>query len=240
MSSLLLFGDSITAGRIGIAYRRYLPLSSEVHGIEGDTWSSTTRRALRHLAKGVHIGTRTLVIQAGANDLLIPHMMRHNPLWGEAGKALAESNAPLLDDDDRFMGAFRETLRQLEERDRRLVTLICAIPPLGEELDSPLNKRRTERNEAMRKTIGLYDRIIWCDIATPLEHLVRESGLANSPYLLDDPSVMERDAREIGTDEEKAQNLSRSRNLVITIDGVHPNATGARSIAESIVLRLPW
>ncbi len=240
MGSLLLFGDSITAGRIGISYRRYIPLSTETHGIEGDTWTAVATRALRHVSRGTLAGTRTLVIQAGANDLLIPHMMRHNPLWAEVARALVKPEAPPLADIDRFTGEFRSTLQQLEAKDRKLVTLVCAIPPLGEELDSPLNIQRRTRNEAMRKAARLYERVIWCDISTPLEHLVEAALHADRSYLLEDPALLEQDARHIGTDEMKARELSQARNLVITIDGVHPNATGARSIAESIVSRLPW
>ena len=64
MKTTVLFGDSLTAGRIGLAFRRYMPVSTEAHGIEGDTWLGVAQRAQRYLGRFGH--TRSaLVLQGG-------------------------------------------------------------------------------------------------------------------------------------------------------------------------------
>jgi lysophospholipase L1-like esterase len=96
----------------------------------------------------------------------------------------------------------------------------------------------------MESVVSTFKNIVWCDITTVLEELIRQrktsEGTYSPTYLLDDPSNLELDVRTIGTDETRAMTVSRSRNLVVTIDGVHPNGIGAQAIAASITAALPW
>ena len=106
MSTTLLFGDSFTAGRYGIAYTRYLPISKEVRGIDGDTLGGIVQRAC---AAVVHrlVPARAIVIQGGANDLLIPALSRRDQRWAALGKHLGTHGFAPIED----VGLFRTFVR---------------------------------------------------------------------------------------------------------------------------------
>ena len=244
MKTTVLFGDSLTAGRIGLAYRRYMPVSTEAHGIEGDTWLGVAQRAQRYLA-GRFGHTRTaLVLQGGANDLLIPHMMSSNVLWKSSGSGLVRKETPPVPTDSEFLPLFTTSLAEISRTRPDAHIVVCSIPILGEDLDSALNGQRRIRNAGMESVVSTFKNSVWCDITTVLEELIRQrttlDGTGSPTYLLDDPSNLERDVRTIGTDETKAMAISRSRNLAVTIDGVHPNGVGAQAIAGAITAALPW
>lgn len=233
MSTTLLFGDSFTAGRYGIAYTRYLPISKEVRGIDGDTLGGIVQRAC---AAVVHrlVPARAIVIQGGANDLLIPALSRRDQRWAALGKHLGTHGFAPLED----VGLFTERLSgQLDRlwavaKGNRII--VCSIPPLGENVHSCLNQRRAEMNEQVHR-VTLARGFTWCDIASAMESAINPPGC---DYLVPTPESLEEDARFIARDETKATALSMSRNLAVTVDGIHPNAAGARIIAHSIMLGL--
>jgi len=239
VNKTVIFGDSLSAGRIGIAYRRYIPLSTEVHGIEGDTFTKVMKRAIRHM-DAKHPGRQSvIVIQGGANDLLLPHMAQQFVQWKDAVAALTAASDPPVVDDDEFSKILAELLADAFTHHPRTTMVLCSLPILGEDLSSELNQRRIARNRIMRLASQNHPNMLWCDIASPLEDLVR-SGKGTSPFLPTYPGQLEMDVKTVGTDEVKAAALSSSRDLVATIDGIHPNAAGAQRIAAAISSVLPW
>ncbi|PKL20570.1 MAG: hypothetical protein CVV48_12320 [Spirochaetae bacterium HGW-Spirochaetae-4] len=244
MRTTVLFGDSLTAGRIGLAFRRYMPVSTEAHGIEGDTWLGVAQRAQRYLAGRFGHTRSALVLQGGANDLLIPHMMATNDLWKSSGSGLIREATPPVPTDTEFLPLFTASLAEISRARPDAHIIVCSIPILGEDLDSELNVRRRIRNAGMESVVGTFGNTVWCDITTVLEELIHQhhisEGMESPTYLLDDPNNLERDVRTIGTDETKAETISKSRRLAVTIDGVHPNGVGAQAIASAITAVLPW
>lgn len=236
MKKTVLFGDSLTAGRIGIAYRRYIPLPTEVHGIEGDTWLGVMKRVHRYV-KAKHPGRQTsIVLQSGANDLLLPHMAKRYTPWS---MMVGSSETGPIQDDQLYEEAVGTELERLMEALGDTVVVLCSIPILGEDLDSELNVQRRIRNGIMKSVADAFSHVVWCDLAAPLEQLVLEKQ-GSSTYLPERPSDLADDVAYIGTDEAKAASISKERGLIVTIDGIHPNALGAQTIAETITAVLPW
>lgn len=225
---IMLFGDSLTAGRIGIAYRRYLPFTATARGIEGDTWLGVATRATRYLNTKRNKEEFILVIQGGANDLLLSARPQ--------AKHLINAKTPPYGNDDEFAGVFAEVLFTIEQAHPAIPLIICSLPIIGENLSSELNERRRQRNELLESLVSHSAGARWCDIATPLETIIlREKGKrAENLYFIDNVSNFESDAAYIGDDEAKAAEISQQRNLTVTIDGLHPNSTGAQAIAKAL------
>lgn len=235
MRKTVLFGDSLTAGRIGIAYRRYIPLPTEVHGIEGDTWSNIAHRVDRYLKAKKPGRQTTIVIQGGANDILLPYMAKHFPAWkqGQTGPAFNEPS------DDAFKKSVQERMERMTTSHPEVMFVLCSIPILGENLDSEPNTIMRRWNESLCAIAESIDKVVWCDITTALEQLVIQAE-GNSSYLPESPGDIAKDVQSIGNDEKNAAAVSSQRDLIVTIDGIHPNALGAQTIASAISAVLPW
>ncbi len=230
MDVLPLFGDSLTAGRIGIAYNRYLPFKTLARGIEGEIWHLTYNR----LEQAASLSPLTVaVLQSGANDLLIPHMRKTNQLWAAAAKVSGRDRFTPLADDQQFLPLFAQSLQTLRTTYPQLSLIICSITPIGEQLDSELNRKRQQRNRQMHQIVEQIPSYIWCDIAKDWEKTIKQQTI-QSPYLLGTPASLEQDAMKIGGNEQKAEALATQRGLCVTVDGVHPNTLGARLIASAI------
>lgn len=234
MRKTILFGDSLTAGRIGIAYRRYMPIPTEAHGIEGETWSAVMKRVERYLKAKNPGNQTTIIIQGGANDLLLPYMAGHYPAWKDAVVSTRADHST----DEGFRENVHKTLQQVTDAHPHVTFVLCSIPILGERLDSELNLKMRIRNGSMESVAGEFENVVWCDITSPLEQsILDEKG--NSDFLPGKPADLAKDVKSIGTDESKAAAISVERNLIVTIDGIHPNALGAQRIASAILAVLP-
>ena len=225
---IVLFGDSLTAGRIGIAYSRYLPFPVTARGIEGDTWVGVASRSKRFLTTKRSVEEPTVVIQGGANDLLLT--------FRPQAKHLINAKTPPYAHDDEFAGIFSDMLFAIEQAHPTIPLIICSLPIIGEDLSSELNERRRQRNELLESLVSHSAGALWCDIASPLEALIMQEKEkhAQNVYFINDVSNFASDAAYIGDDEDKAAEISRQRNLIVTIDGIHPNSIGAKAIAKAL------
>ncbi len=242
MKQIVCFGDSITGGRYGIGFTRYLSMPLSVHGIDGDTLPNILNRCTTWLKKP-RPNSSCIVIEGGANDLLIPEMSRTNSNWESLGTRVRMSGASPVERLDQFVEQIDTSLRELVARGKNLPVIVCSIPPLGERLDSQLNRRRTLVNQALRQIAIAHD-CIWCDIGAALEALIKQTCVRlgweqASGYLPGSPDSMQEDVAYIRGDESRAHILSEHRLLVSTVDGLHPNALGARLIAEIIERCIP-
>ena len=229
-----MFGDSLTTGRIGIAYRRYIPVPSEVHGIEGDTLAGTMSRIRRYLSRRSPGRLTTIVLQAGANDLLLPFMAKRYPDWNRTIQVQLPT-----EDIDTFRRRVLSDFEELSTLVGDTLLVCCSLPILGEQLGSELNRTRAERNEVLFNAVQQIRNFQWCDITTAVENLIVDQG-GDSPYLPEHPQDLETDVSRIVADEEKAAMVSRERQLIATIDGIHPNGAGAQLIGTAITTSLRW
>ena len=216
-----LFGDSLTLGRIGIPYARFLPVESEVRGIEGETFSAIIGRVERHLRRQA---PPYLVIQGGGNDLLL----------ASRGFILNPPHPP-INNDEEFISLAAEAFNRLSTLSFETTFIVCSLPILGEELTSPLNQQRRERNRLLSQLTKGYHHFIYCDITTAGEAVIEaEQGSLDNHYFPSGLKDFTPDALAIGGDEGRAQRLSEERGLLLTVDGIHPNGRGARLIASPL------
>lgn len=225
---LLIAGDSITAGHIGIAFTSYLPIEDlMIRGIDGDTMRGVTARVLRYLSNTrIQRSVDALLIECGGNDILLPSFSA-DPF----AAALIQRGKEPIADAQQFIREYSAALDAILEiwtglgKDPTKIA-VASIPPLGEYRDGPMQLTRSLYNGLIREA-ATQRSFTFIDLSF-------EQLLSGSPgYCLDDLMAMSSDALLVGKDPQKAEQLSRSRGLHFTIDGVHFNERGARAAAEA-------
>ncbi len=218
---LPLFGDSLTLGRIGIPYHRFLPIESEPRGIEGETLLAILERVERYLRGNA---PPRLVIQGGGNDLLLSNR-----------GLILNPNYPPIDSDEEIAPLVDQALDRLTFLSPMTTFIVCSLSILGEELSSPLNQKRRQRNTLLANLLEGRDNFIFCDIVSGSEALIESEQIPQESHYF--PLGLEGftpDAQFIKGDEALALKLSKERKLLVTVDGIHPNGRGARLIASPL------
>ncbi len=230
MSVVLCLGDSLTAGSLGFSWLRALESRAEMSlfelinaGENGFTMEGLENRLKEFLEKETTPGI--LILEGGANDLLLPHMQSSGKSWDPFIRKLFRSGSPPAASAADFELCLKRIIRTAEAAGIRK-TISCTIPCLGENLDSPLNRRREAYNRIIRGNSALC-----ADTASLFEDILR-ARRNHSSHLFQSPEELERDALFI--QREGMEELSRERGLHLTIDGAHLNERGASLFADEV------
>ena len=202
MDKPVVFGDSLTGGRYGIWYGRFLTHEAAFHGIDGQFMDDIIVRAIKYCRNHRN---QTVIIEGGVNDIVL------------AG--CRKSAFKTWRDDI-------ETLRSMCDR-----LYICTLSPAGEDPESKENTIRAAINEAIRQNAEALDYTV-IDVARVLDPLFSGTGLVLNPLDLmfgDKDRLSGLEGREL---EAESMDISSSRRLFVTTDGVHLNWRGAELFAR--------
>lgn len=242
---ITIFGDSLTGNRFGISYRNYLPQDKySFRGIDGQDSLQIARRALGFMGRET-ADVVSVALEGGGNDILdISRSWGCLPLRKPEAGADFETfqdwrlRMSVRDHTVSFLAGegFEAILKPVLEREARYAEAImalprpvwvCAVTVMTENIGNLFNRLGTEWNNALRKHIG-EERFL--DIRTPLLGLLT----GNDDMLGGNLDELMEDKAFISGSEEKAAELSASRGLGATVDGIHTNAKGAAVIANAI------
>ena len=239
-----LFGNSLTAGTLGIPFTAYLNAALRPFGINGDTMRGVTARALSFLRRECR-SQRTpaaLLLECGSNDLLLPYMAAAGPDWEAAAMSLIKRNREPIPNITQLVSAYRDRLEAIidaavQSGMRPQQVAVLTVPILGEQLESVLNRKKRQLNTQLRRVCQELG-ISCIDPEFRFEQFLIENGNADGrePFFPDQttPDLFERDAAFIAGSLERALQLSRERRLLVTTDGLHFNGEGARLLAEEL------
>ena len=221
--NILLNGDSITEGKIGIGYvgiiqHRFPEFHCKNYGRGGDTISGVFTR-LSRLLKTCTETYDIIVIEAGHNDLFLPYVKRK---WNFTS---IRKVTPLHKIKDFYDNGLR-TIKIHSKAQIILTTLSC----LGEDISSPLNQKRRLVNDQI-KEVGSKHGAYIADVSSSFDKILRKS--ISSYNLMDHPLNLFFDyfrSKRINW----VEKISRKRQLVLTIDGGHLNSKGAIIYAREI------
>jgi len=220
---ILFIGDSITEGKLGINFvemikQRYPDIHCHNKGKGGDTLMGITTRLIEILKKDKHQYS-VLVIEAGLNDILLPHLKLRWPFMRIKRVTTASQIGCVLDQRLKL-------IISLTKAKIILTTLSC----IGETFNSQLNHKRRLVNEQIKKIGNKYD-VYVADVSSFFDDIILNSN--SSTYLLDNPVNLVidyfRSKKSVWAD-----NISRKRNLKLTIDGGHLNSKGAKVYCREI------
>ncbi|HHV62698.1 MAG TPA: SGNH/GDSL hydrolase family protein [Firmicutes bacterium] len=156
--NLVIVGDSLTQGVPGCSYvsvlKRMLPsFSITALGLGGDTLLGISQRITAYLSEageGVAPIPEVVVIEAGANDILMPLLERRGMGWEGLGRKLRARGSLPTSDPSEFGALYRKTVNRILEAGVRKVVAVT-IACLGEVPSSPPNRLRDAFNAEIRK-----------------------------------------------------------------------------------------
>ena len=151
MKEIVIFGDSLTGGRYGVWYGRYLKHKAVMRGIDGQYMREILSRAKRFCETHQD---RIIVIEGGANDIIL----------GNCSKAVFDS--------------WKEDLSDLAKMCSCL--FVCTITPIGEDPNSKYNQIRYAINDDIRSNAEFLGYMI-AEIAKPLEAMMSGKAMETSP-----------------------------------------------------------
>jgi lysophospholipase L1-like esterase len=234
----LFSGDSLTEGRYGESfveriakalYRGHGGLEGEVvnTGRGGDTIRSLANRLDRSLHRYL---PDWVVLAIGTNDVWYPWLSARSLGWSlwlryqELGHGIRAT---------RDLDEFAAVYRHLIDKARQLGAgvLVCTVPPIGEKLGSPLNRRLARLNGIIKHVaaecqVPVAD--VWQAFVEELAPLTRPSGFIPGEWLF---SWMDR--RRVRSSSPDA--VGRRRRLHLTFDGIHLNSRGADLWADTLL-----
>ncbi len=230
-----MVGDSLAGGLPHLCFpsllARLMPdwdISVSARG--GDTLVAVGNRLAAILSRH---RADTVVLEAGANDILLPYLEKRSFIWKMMVRSfLSQGKLPATDP-----SAFRVILKRILDSPecRAKNVALVTIPCLGEDLASTLNRVRESYNEVIRET-ALGRELRLADAARCFEEQLSRLGKP-STYLMEIFTCIFTDTFYALTPRAAFQ-LSGRRGLLLTLDGVHPNPLGARLLAETVAAAL--
>ncbi len=226
MKKLLAVGDSLLAGQYGESPLNHSEKIKQFRLINRGQNGMPMSGILRNLE--VHLRTNLpeiLLLDGGANDLLIPYMEENHPeQWG-----------PFIRNMERHKILAAQSLQEFGDLLKKAVALsrgagvreiiLLTIPLLSENLEHPLHKKKIEINSLIRqiqKEESLLSPVHLADLGERFNSEL-EPIQPGSTWLFQSPMDLEND---------RNKEPSRERGLVYTIDGVHLNSRGALICGE--------
>ena len=236
MKDILFLGDSLTAGNLGCSYFSILKEEPRLGGFnlinlgeDGFTMAGLLAK-LEDFLDSRRV-PEVLILEGGANDILLPYMQRAGRAWDPFIRKLLRHGSRPADNEEDFKNTVTAALSLAEERGIQRL-LLCTIPFLTEDPESELNRLRDRYNaifnEFSRSGTPGKTEIEVLDLAADVPLSPGGSGwIFKTPVELQEDAIL---IRKIGEDE-----LCRQRGLRFSIDGAHPNRRGAALIASRML-----
>ncbi|MFH1848715.1 MAG: GDSL-type esterase/lipase family protein [archaeon] len=234
MKKILFIGNSLTRGECGVDYTSAITGRFPQHrfineGQNGDTLLGITGRLIAILKKRKF---DVVVIEAGINDILLPHV-RKRSLIKRLYAYKAKKRGSLVTPVEIFGRVLDKRLTRILGLTNARI-LITTLSCVGEDLSSDLNLKRKTVNEQIRR-VARKHRLTVANIGLEFDSLLKQRR--ESRYLIGSSLNviidMLRSAAPSWID-----SISRQRALHLTSDGVHLNSRGAKVYSDVLCRHL--
>lgn len=226
---ILCFGDSLTEGKPGVTYLRYLKNNKgyKNFGLGGDTVTGMTHRLNQTLADDRYKDADAIIIGIGANDILLPFLKTYSPSWAKAVVQLAKRGSIPCEDKAQFAQRYENMLRILKGRR----TVVFGLP-LFETDSNDLNEKAAVYYEVIEAQCAVYQ-VPFINFGRWQKEVKHRQNNSGSYFFT-------RDRWDVVTDTLLTTLLpftdyvSRKRGLAVTVDGAHLNTVSAKGLARLI------
>lgn len=227
---ILFIGDSIIKGTQGVDWvrmiaKKHTTWKIENAGINGQTLNKITDRLI---SKVSHAKYDAIVLEVGYNDILLP-TFKHKRGWFSKAyyHQLKQGYIPSA------IGDFEMILREAVDYIRNVSKAKIILPTIScinENLQTDINNKVISYNKVIKKIARESDGLV-ADVHERFSSVLKHGK--GQDYLLEsfvNTTVLDPINCLIG----RADALSESRGLELTIDGVHPNTKGALLFKEEV------
>lgn len=225
---VLCFGDSITQGKPGVTYLRFLNRRKYKNcGLGGDTLLGMFARIHPYIDDSRY---NNFIIEIGANDLLQPYLSSCSPGWNKVFKLSVRHGKIPCRSVEHFAESYQSLLSKLKGNNKSAIAV--SIPCLGEDTGSELNMQVDRYNEVVSQLCREYN-FAYIDFNAWQKRMIKENKANGEFFLSKDPFDTVADSI-ISTYLHMDGKLSKKRGLAVTVDGIHLNGAGARALAGMI------
>ena len=236
---VLVIGDSVTAGSLGVGY---VPLLQDSFpdwtfvnaGVGGDTLSRVSLRTLT-MIDGEHFDC--LVISVGINDILLPLLRTRGPLHAMWVRWLHKRGSVPTTTPHDFRQLYHSLIHSIRacRGYHRVPIIVTTLSALTEHRHSLQNRLRIEYNRSIR-AVAYEEVCLVADVGAVFDQRLSDNG---SEMLLGVDSLPVIRHLFHTSDPRRASSMSSRRGLEFTIDGVHLNRVGAQIYHDTIAAVLP-
>ncbi len=232
---ILCFGDSITKGRPGVTYLKYINSKRQFRnfGLGSDTLTGMTERIINILKRPEYHSAETIIIGIGANDVLLPYLKNYSKSWSKVTAAIHLRGSVPCRDGEHFRFEYRKLLQMLKMQGKKVI--VFGIPFI-ETSENDLDRKAESYNEIISNLCSEFS-FPYLDIASRQRYIKKKQHNTGSCFFSKD-SLRVLILAILTTTLPFADRVSKKRGLAVTVDGVHMNTVSARELARMIEKKL--
>lgn len=229
---ILFIGNSITKGEIGKSFvdlfkNQYPEWTIRNAGVNGDTLKNISDRIEGELDAGVDYDF--IVVEAGYNDIILQFLQTKGFLYRLGSRYLyRKGRKPVTI--EKFHVKYRQMIHFIQSKCNAKIVL-TTLGCINENLSADVNSKRNAYNHSILQVARDHNCLV-ADISSEMEAVLQAGSQTN--YLLENLLNSVYFDKKKCRSNEGADKLSRQRNLLLTIDGVHLNSAGAMIYKEAI------
>lgn len=231
MKKILCFGDSLTEGRPGITYLRYVKHKKQFinFGLGGDTVIGMTERLTKIIKKNKYKDSTDIIIGIGTNDILLPFLKNYSFLWNKRVKSLVRRGSIPCRDEQQFIREYTRLIKILKESNKNII--IFGLPYI-ESKEINLNDKIDNYNKII-SNLCKKNNIPYIDFKSEQVKIKRDLKNTGSYFMLKNWFKVITDTL-LTTFLPFASYISKKRGLVLTVDGCHLNKNSSNVLASLI------
>ncbi len=229
MKKVLCFGDSLTQGKPGITYVKYMDRSYNCknYGLGGDTLLGMTRRLEKVSRRRDFKDVTDIVVGIGANDIIQSFLNDYSWLWKIRVKTLIMRGSICSSNGSEFKENYEKLIFLLKKTNKNVI--IFSIPYI-ETNESIINEQVIIYNKIIKELCELNN-IPFVDYwSWQIENKVNSKTGA---FMSKNPLLVGLDTL-LTTYLPFNDYISKKRGLVLTVDGCHTNKFAAKGLANLI------
>lgn len=226
---ILCFGDSITEGRPGVTYLKYVMNRKKYKnfGLGGDTLIGMTARIKKILDKPKYQCVKTIIIEIGCNDLLLPFLQKYSLCWKLIVGGIVKRGSIPCSNIEQFEKNYTALIQMLMKKKKKIIVIgLPYIETIRNDLnDKVIVYNKIIENLCNQNDISYINMWLWQSKQKAGNQGSFFLGKTNLGIVID---------TFLTTYLPFSNVVSKYRGLAVTVDGIHLNSFSAKGLAKLV------